>query len=105
MIDNPPPMTIIDGLSVAVLVWSPPYRSVTRLYRAVQYPRHRPLASCFSAFPSSLDKDHGPVTLHLLISPHLLLFLPLFFPHPISFDTLLDVNPSLLGSIVYPLIY
>jgi hypothetical protein len=45
------------------------------------------------------------VTLHLLISPHLLLFLPLFFPHPISFDTLLDVNPSLLGSIVYPLIY
>lgn len=28
------------------------------------------------------------MTLHLLISPHLLLFLPLFFPHPIFLDTL-----------------
>jgi hypothetical protein len=45
------------------------------------------------------------VTLHLLISPHLLLSLPLFFPHPIFFYTLFDINPSLRGSIVFPLIY
>jgi hypothetical protein len=77
MIDGPAPIVRLSTRNGMVLLVSERIYAVSNGIRPVIARLHH----AFSAFPSPLDKDHGPVTLHLLISPHLLLLL-LPSPHP-----------------------